>query len=265
MQYFWVNQDHFKEEQSLGVIIADTNESNHHGRMRIFDVRKGDVIFSFSERGFQAVLIAKEDANISDPRCVVACRYTVFDSPFDLKLVVDAVYKYVNYLYTPINREGNRCYGYLYPLNIDAAEVLLDICGLEFGDLSQSSTDDALTRRRKTTFDRIIRDTIKSRNIKRLYNHSCQVCGIQLSTYKGSYSEGAHIIPLGEPHNGPDQESNILCLCPNHHVLLDGYSFSISNKLMLIGLDEDFTVNDQHKISKESLAWHRKMYKKVNR
>jgi len=27
--------------------------------------------------------------------------------------------------------------------------------------------------------------------------------------------------PLGTPHNGPDVYENIVCVCPNHHVLLD--------------------------------------------
>ncbi|MCX5892441.1 MAG: HNH endonuclease, partial [Deltaproteobacteria bacterium] len=30
-----------------------------------------------------------------------------------------------------------------------------------------------------------------------------------------------HIKPLGSPHDGPDVRENILCVCPNHHVMLD--------------------------------------------
>jgi predicted restriction endonuclease len=35
------------------------------------------------------------------------------------------------------------------------------------------------------------------------------------------YAEAHHIKPLGAPHNGPDVRANILCVCPNDHVLLD--------------------------------------------
>lgn len=47
------------------------------------------------------------------------------------------------------------------------------------------------------------------------------MCGLQLVTASGPYAEGAHIRPLGRPHDGPDSADNLLCLCPNHHVLLD--------------------------------------------
>ncbi|AMW15287.1 hypothetical protein A4E84_11825 [Streptomyces qaidamensis] len=54
-----------------------------------------------------------------------------------------------------------------------------------------------------------------------LYQHGCQVCGVQLETRFGHYSEAAHIQGLGTPHDGPDRLSNMLCLCPNHHVQFD--------------------------------------------
>ncbi|WP_406603762.1 HNH endonuclease [Neolewinella aquimaris] len=28
-------------------------------------------------------------------------------------------------------------------------------------------------------------------------------------------------MPLGAPHNGPEDLSNLLCLCPNYHVKFD--------------------------------------------
>jgi predicted restriction endonuclease len=43
---------------------------------------------------------------------------------------------------------------------------------------------------------------------------------IQLSD--GSYyAEAHHVRPLGRPYNGPDTIDNIICVCPNCHVLLD--------------------------------------------
>ncbi len=42
---------------------------------------------------------------------------------------------------------------------------------------------------------------------------------------------GAHIRPLRRPHDGPDDESNILCLCPNHHVEIDKGGLYITDTL----------------------------------
>lgn len=68
---------------------------------------------------------------------------------------------------------------------------------------------------------RIIRDTAISSELKLLYDHSCQLCGTQLEVCGRHYSEAHHIRPLGRPHDGSDTRDNLLCVCPNCHVLLD--------------------------------------------
>jgi len=68
---------------------------------------------------------------------------------------------------------------------------------------------------------RIIRDTAISSELKLLYDHSCQICGTVISLCGRSYSEAHHIKPLGKPHDGSDTRDNLLCVCPNCHVLLD--------------------------------------------
>jgi putative restriction endonuclease len=85
--------------------------------------------------------------------------------------------------------------------------------------------------RRETTVLRIVRDTKQARRIKELYDYGCQMCGTRLEGLAGPYAEAAHIRPLGAPHNGPDSPDNILCLCPNHHVLFDHGG---------VGIGEDF-------------------------
>lgn len=69
---------------------------------------------------------------------------------------------------------------------------------------------------------RILRDTVLAREVKESNQHRCQICG-QVLKLKDEipYAEAHHIKPLGAPHNGPDVRENILCVCPNHHVLLD--------------------------------------------
>ena len=47
-------------------------------------------------------------------------------------------------------------------------------------------------------------------------------CGVKLQIAEDRfYSEAAHIKPLGQPHDGPDKASNMLVLCPNHHLQFD--------------------------------------------
>ncbi|MEU5548162.1 YDG/SRA domain-containing protein [Micromonospora sp. NPDC047793] len=82
-------------------------------------------------------------------------------------------------------------------------------------------TTDQQTPRTEATIQRLVRSTAVANGVKRLHGHRCQVCGIQLATPAGPYAEAAHIRALGKPHNGPDVPSNVLCLCPNHHVLFD--------------------------------------------
>lgn len=69
---------------------------------------------------------------------------------------------------------------------------------------------------------RIIRNTSIAQAVKTLHDFKCQICGESLNLGKGIYyAEAHHLWPLGAPHNGPDIEENIICVCPNHHALLD--------------------------------------------
>lgn len=114
--------------------------------------------------------------------------------------------------------------------------------------------------RSTSTVVRIIRDSALGRRLKAIYNHRCQVCGTTLECQGGVYAEAAHIRPLGRPHDGPDEISNLLCLCPNHHVLFDAGGFSIAGDLSLIGTSGRLTRDPRHLISQEHLAYHRKIW-----
>lgn len=74
---------------------------------------------------------------------------------------------------------------------------------------------------RPSVSQRIIRNTAVTQYVKELYDYTCQFCGIRLEVDAGAYAEGAHIRPLGGRHRGADQTTNVLCLCPNDHVLFD--------------------------------------------
>ncbi|MED4599668.1 HNH endonuclease [Paenibacillus validus] len=115
---------------------------------------------------------------------------------------------------------------------------------------------------------RRIRDTPMSQKLKQKYNNHCQICGsaiiIGVDRY---YSEAHHLKPLGRPHFGPDIESNLIVLCPNHHAEFDGKSISINPETLLI---EHIESNNQyikktlklslHKIDLKFIAYHHELF-----
>jgi putative restriction endonuclease len=107
-----------------------------------------------------------------------------------------------------------------------------------------------------------VRDTKQSRKLKEIYDYRCQVCGMAIELPLGQrYAEAAHIKPLGRPHDGPDIIENILCLCPNHHVMFDNYAFSIDPRLQLVGpLKGRIVISPKHHINLEFLKYHNEKF-----
>lgn len=100
----------------------------------------------------------------------------------------------------------------------------------------------------QTTY-RILRDTALARQIKLLHRDRCQVCGdaLRISATK-TYSEAHHIIPVGAPHSGPDEPSNVIVLCPNHHALCDMGAIELRR--------ESLRAAPAHHIAQASLDYH---------
>ncbi len=101
----------------------------------------------------------------------------------------------------------------------------------------------------KTFVNRIIRNTSMSTHVKVLNNYVCQICGkdgIVLSNGK-LYAEAHHIKPLGGKNEGPDIESNIICVCPNCHVKLDYGVINLNN-----------LSSSQQKVQKTFIDYHNK-------
>ena len=98
---------------------------------------------------------------------------------------------------------------------------------------------------------RIVRDTIMSSAIKLLYENSCQICGVCVDLGNRTYSEAHHIRPLGDSHVGPDEESNLICVCPTCHVLLDYAAIPLSiHDLQIV----------RHEISQDHILYHNCMH-----
>lgn len=112
-----------------------------------------------------------------------------------------------------------------------------------------------------TTVQRIVRNTRIAQEVKELHAYHCQVCGVRLETPTGPYAEAAHIRPLGAPHSGPDVHGNILCVCPNHHVLFDDGALMVEDDLTCVGAAGGMlrTVSS-HKLDVQYLAYHRRHF-----
>lgn len=96
--------------------------------------------------------------------------------------------------------------------------------------------------------DVILRKKHLADRLKKLYQHTCQLCATRLQTGQDSYyAEVHHIIALGNPHNGPDQPENMVCVCPNCHVLLD---------LKAIPLEKSSFKLWKHELAAHVLAHH---------
>lgn len=118
-------------------------------------------------------------------------------------------------------------------------------------DLSPDQEREEDTVRVLREINMILRKKKHVDKLKNLYNNRCQLCGIQISIGKKKYySEVHHIIPLGNPHNGKDVLSNMICVCPNHHVQLD---------LNAIPLNPSEFVVDKHPLSQECLSYHNRL------
>ena len=125
------------------------------------------------------------------------------------------------------------------------------------------------TERKSSSINKIKRNPKFPEYIKKLYEDKCQVCNVFLKTHIGAISIGAHIKALGEPHNGPDQINNIICLCPNHSWQFDFFGFYIDAETFEIkGLEgyegKKLTIKENHNIDKGFFKYHHEQYKKHN-
>ena len=104
---------------------------------------------------------------------------------------------------------------------------------------------------------RVIRNSAIGNHVKEMYDYTCQVSGVRLEAPNGPYAEACHIKPVGKPHNGPDDISNVLCLSPNIHVLFDLGAIAINDDLTLIGHEGSVNIIDGHNVDLEALKYHR--------
>ena len=108
--------------------------------------------------------------------------------------------------------------------------------------------------------ERVVQERLHAQELKQLYHYRCQICRVQLRGTAGSYAEAVHIRPLEAPHNGPDTSENMLCLCPNCHILLSIGGVGIADDFTLIGRPGSLYVDFRHRINIEHVRYRRQHY-----
>jgi len=165
--------------------------------------------------------------------------------------------------------------GYIYEgiFYIESYSQIIGVDGYriwQFSLIRQSNSEsyvyeNTAHKRITTTVQRLVRNTLISNSVKKMYDYKCQICNTQIKTPAGFYSEGAHVRPLGANHNGDDNESNILCLCPNHHVMLDygtiyiDESFFVYNRYNSEKIGE-LKVNSRHPINVKNFLYQKNIF-----
>ena len=96
------------------------------------------------------------------------------------------------------------------------------------------------------------RNVSSTKLLKQWYEDRCQMCRevLVLPAPLNRYSEGAHIRARGD--GGPDTVENLLCLCPNCHVLFDFGARALTDDLRIID-----TVTGTHLGQLNVHRWHR--------
>ncbi|MEU3985899.1 YDG/SRA domain-containing protein [Streptomyces sp. NPDC026672] len=210
------------------------------------------------ERGYHIRIIRGPGG---DPRYSLAKRYR-YDGLYKIVAISDAISK------SPPTPDGSPIQICQFDLErLPGPEQELTQAELKIAEVLEHEEKFPTTR--TTRIQRIVRDTAAARRIKELYDHECQMCGTRLVGPDGRpYSQGAHIKPLGAPHGGPDVERNILCLCPNCHVMLDMGAvvieddWSIVVRAALFGgrLRDHLKVHRSHKVYPGYVQDHRRYW-----
>jgi len=149
------------------------------------------------------------------------------------------------------------------PAPTHAVPELPEEVGTEW--VEQEEVDQMVDRRLQQVRAQL-RDRRKAAALRQHYKNTCILCGtkLQVGTEK-FYAEAAHIKPLGKPHNGPDVTSNMLVLCPNHHLQFDSGMMCLEKtgaEYRLVSRVRNDPLHGKvlklgHPLSDECVSWHR--------
>lgn len=170
----------------------------------------------------------------------------------------------------------NQYLGELEPMPARRRKPVSGSSGLRSERILQFAVDkDRLPGAVTVATRRIIRDTPCAQGLKTLYEHECQICGTFICTPHATgrrYSEVHHLRPLGGGHRGKDGPGNMLVVCPTCHAELDLLAIAIQPDDRRIvtfsktgSKKRKLYVRDEHKLKKENIAYHWRMYQSALR
>lgn len=226
------------------------------------DEDRGDVVLYTGEGGRDPATGRQTHDQELKGRNLALVRSSLIGRPVRLTRKVDGGYRYdglfsVERYWMERGKSGHLVYRYrLVQTQADPSDFA-SIAPVQDIDLPLGTDR---PEARSSWVSRIVRDSAVGIRVKELYGFRCQVCGVVLETAAGPYAESAHIRPLGRPHNGPDVMENVLCLCPNHHVLFDRNAFAINSDLSLIGMEGSLSVHPRHVVDRNCLRYHRSQF-----
>ena len=283
MNYFWVNQGTTWKDEYMGGFLWAPFKNKAGNPIWHWDtmdeLKIGDKVFSHVDGKIVAVSNVKgpcyksekpknfTDWNQQGRKCDVV--YKLIDKPIVIRDHIKEIRSSLPSHRSPLQENGRANQIYLaslpkvigdYFLGFFDSEVLFydrsQVGETELVEQVRSNENGENTRRTvEVKVVRVVRDTRLSKKIKEDYNYRCQICGITISTstQSGRYAEAAHIKPL--ENMGDDKKDNILCLCPNHHTMLDYGTISINNDYSLIGMNG--SIKTKHQLNKNNLKYHR--------
>jgi putative restriction endonuclease len=152
-------------------------------------------------------------------------------------------------------------------VKIGSPSDIEDIAGPAPDDHAQTSPTPGPAGRTETTVNRVDRKARVVRNVKKWHENRCQICGLTVELPNGPASQVAHIQGLGIPHNGPDHETNALCLCPNDHIRFDNGALYLTDDLNLVDaltgtIVSPLRTHKKHRIGIEYVRQHRGYWSK---
>ena len=218
--------------------------SNQHKEV-FTEIRKGDMIYFAEENDSKFSLCGKVFKKENDSDFAIQ----LWGNDFRTKMMTDVVC-FDEFSLTSISyREMLRSGGFKIENPIPGIYKIHEMVEEHLQPLTNDQTDsehlDLLPvdisgppPKANANVIRYIRDTEKSRRLKKKYQNRCQVCNYRLEVDKNKhYSEVHHIRPLGK--GGDDDYNNMIVLCPTHHAEFD-------YKIIAIGYDGK-TIIDKNK------------------
>ena len=282
-KYYWVNQGRTWRHEYQGGFLWAPYE-NKSGRScwhwdTMDDLKKGDHVFSYVLGKIVGVSKVKgpsyksqkpknfTDWNREGRRCDVV--YKLIDKPIVISEHINQIRPILPSVRSPLQESGRANQIYLAELNNELGNYFIKFFDqhslfYDSGQIGEPEDVEQLLpqpdgnyerRTVRVEVTRVIRDTRLSKNIKIQYEYRCQICGITIitNTESGRYAEAAHIRPLEKM--GDDRKDNIVCLCPNHHTMLDYGAITINDDYTLKGISG--RINTNHKLNKDNLKYHR--------